>query len=246
MIILEQSTRSFMEDVMASTTFSVVNSPKRSIPLVDHSTDNTADRIEIFNHGGRRQARRMLRLMAIQPSGGSSKGKVRLLQSTLDEVIISNVEDVPCSDPSLTHPVKESPCQRVTASVKLTHEPENNGMQQDQFHLLVQFQEGISTFLADSGMSFPEDSGIVYAGVQSEPLVETPVLEVPKGSSFTVPAPVPVQGGETSVKSEKEEEDDATTKSWYSVSTMPGYAVPVIIGAVTMVAILVGLFGRGS
>lgn len=162
MTVLVNSTKSFIEDVMASSTsFGIIaDTKRRASRLVDHTTHNNAVRIQISHyHNGRRPRRRRLRLSSSRQQlrdDTLEEDKVRRLPSTLDSMTISNVEDVQCSNSSL-----KTICQRVTASVKLTF----TFTTEEPTAMHAQFQEDISISLVDVGVIFPMDSGIVYAGL---------------------------------------------------------------------------------
>ncbi|KAL7525168.1 hypothetical protein ACHAXR_002937, partial [Thalassiosira sp. AJA248-18] len=144
MAVLLKSTTTFVEDVIHVTFGTSVGSTN----VVDHSKGNDLARVRIFTgvgEGGR--LRRLLR--------GQSRGLEVLVKP--NSVSINNIENVECSDKSLVTTV----CQKITAATELTlvNEPKNA--------TALQFQNSINRALDDPGISFPETSGIVYAGPAS-------------------------------------------------------------------------------
>jgi len=190
MNVLETSTTEFVDSVVDET-FRGSNSAKAD--GVDHSKDNE-------NVRRRRLPTNERRLKVLLEPGSVS---------------IKQVTDISCPGSSSTiaqNKEESATCQKVTVQSELTLIDEPKQATQ------LQFSSSVSRALYEPGITYPENSGIVYLG--------------PDGSSVSV---IPgVEIGDRAPPSTAPPEDG-------NGSTTPGWVIPVSIGAAAVGSILLVL-----
>jgi len=191
MDILETSTTEFVDSVVDET-FGGSNSAKEDV--VDHSKDNDE------NIRRRRLPTNQRRLKVLLEPGSVS---------------IKQVTDISCPGSSSTiaqNKEESATCQKVTVQSELTLIDEPKQATQ------LQFSSAISRALYEPGITYPENSGIVYLGPDDSSVSVIPGVEI---GDRAPPSTAPPEDG--------------------NGSTTPGWVIPVSIGAAAVGSILLVL-----